>query len=39
MTALDSLHVDLEAAQYEMRTRTSGKSEKPATIPTEQAAS
>jgi hypothetical protein len=39
MTALDSLHVDLEAAQYEMRTRTSGKAEKPATIPTEQAAS
>jgi predicted nucleic acid-binding Zn-ribbon protein len=39
MTALDSLHVDLEAAQYEMRTRTSGKTEKPATIPTEQAAS
>src|SRR5580692_5580594 len=39
MTALDSLHVDLEAAQYEMRTRTSGKTDKPATIPTEQAAS
>jgi predicted nucleic acid-binding Zn-ribbon protein len=39
MTALDSLHVDLEAAQYELRTRTSGKTEKSATIPTEQAAS
>ncbi|MFZ0300126.1 MAG: C4-type zinc ribbon domain-containing protein [Candidatus Sulfotelmatobacter sp.] len=39
MTALDSLHVDLEAAQYEMRTRTSGKPEKPSTVPTEQAAS
>jgi len=39
MTALDSLHVDLEAAQYELRTRTSGKAEKSATIPTEQAAS
>jgi uncharacterized protein len=39
MTALDSLHVDLEAAQYEMRTRTSSKPEKPATVPSEQAAS
>src|SRR5580700_4985 len=39
MTALDSLHVDLEAAQYEMRTRTSSKAEKPAAVPTEQAAS
>ena len=38
MTALDSLHVDLEAAQYEMRTRTPGKTEKPAAV-TEQAAS
>jgi hypothetical protein len=38
MTALDSLHVDLEAAQYEMRTRNT-KSGTPAPIPTEQAAS
>jgi uncharacterized protein len=38
MTALDSLHVDLEAAQYEMKSRTSAKAEKPA-VPTEQAAS
>jgi predicted nucleic acid-binding Zn-ribbon protein len=38
MTALDSLHVDLEAAQYEMRTRTA-KSGAPAPVPTEQAAS
>jgi predicted nucleic acid-binding Zn-ribbon protein len=39
MTALDSLHVDLEAAQYELRSRTSAKAEKPASVPTEQAAS
>jgi predicted nucleic acid-binding Zn-ribbon protein len=39
MTALDSLHIDLEAAQYEMKSRTSAKSEKPAGIPTGQAAS
>ena len=39
MTALDSLHVDLEAAQYEMKSRTSAKAEKPAAVPTEQAAS
>ena len=39
MTALDSLHIDLEAAQYEMKSRTSAKSEKPAAVPTEQAAS
>jgi predicted nucleic acid-binding Zn-ribbon protein len=38
MTALDSLHVDLEAAQYEMKSHASAKSEKP-TVPTEQAAS
>jgi uncharacterized protein len=38
MTALDSLHVDLEAAQYEMKSRTSAKPEKPAPVPTEQAA-
>jgi uncharacterized protein len=39
MTALDSLHIDLEAARYEMSSRTSAKSEKPVAIPTEQAAS
>jgi predicted nucleic acid-binding Zn-ribbon protein len=39
MTALDSLHVDLEAAQYEMRARTTAKVEKPAGVPTGQAAS
>ncbi len=39
MTALDSLHVDLEAAQYEMRSRTSAKSGAPAAVPSEQAAS
>jgi hypothetical protein len=39
MTALDSLHVDLEAAQYEMKSRTSAKPEKSAPVPTEQAAS
>jgi hypothetical protein len=39
MTALDSLHVDLEAAQYEMKSRTSAKAEKTAAVPTEQAAS
>jgi len=38
MTALDSLHVDLEAARYEMSARTSGKPGSPA-VPTEQAAS
>jgi predicted nucleic acid-binding Zn-ribbon protein len=38
MTALDSLHVDLEAAQYEMKSRTSAKPEKSAPVPTEQAA-
>jgi predicted nucleic acid-binding Zn-ribbon protein len=38
MTALDSLHVDLEAAQYEMSSRSS-KAEKPVAVPTEQAAS
>jgi hypothetical protein len=38
MTALDSLHTDLEAARYEMSSRTSTKSESPA-VPTEQAAS
>jgi predicted nucleic acid-binding Zn-ribbon protein len=39
MTALDSLHIDLEAAQYEMRARTTAKAEKPAGVPTGQAAS
>jgi predicted nucleic acid-binding Zn-ribbon protein len=39
MTALDSLHIDLEAARYEMSSRTSGKPEKPTAVPTEQAAS
>jgi len=39
MTALDSLHVDLEAARYEMSSRTSAKPEKSASIPSEQAAS
>jgi uncharacterized protein len=39
MTALDSLHVDLEAAQYEMNTHAKGKSGTPAIVPTEQAAS
>ena len=38
MTALDSLHVDLEAAQYEMRARNA-KSGTPAPVSTEQAAS
>jgi uncharacterized protein len=37
MTALDSLHTDLEAARYEMSARTSAKSETP--VPTGQAAS
>jgi uncharacterized protein len=37
MTALDSLHVDLEAAQYEMKSHASAKPEKPAPVPTEQA--
>ncbi len=39
MTALDSLHIDLEAARYEMSARTAAKPEKPAAVPTEQAAS
>ena len=38
MTALDSLHTDLEAARYEMNSRPSTKSGTPA-VPTEQAAS
>jgi uncharacterized protein len=39
MTALDSLHVDLEAAQYEMKSRTTAKSGAAPPVPTEQAAS
>jgi len=39
MTALDSLHVDLEAAQYEMRTRATAKSGTPAPAPPQHAAS
>jgi uncharacterized protein len=38
MTALDSLHSDLEAARYEMSNRPA-KSQTPATVTTEQAAS
>lgn len=38
MTALDSLHTDLEAARYEMTAHPSAKSKTPA-VPTEQAAS
>jgi hypothetical protein len=37
MTALDSLHTDLEAARYEMTARPSTKT--PPTVPTAQAAS
>jgi uncharacterized protein len=39
MTALDSLHIDLEAARYEMSSRTSAKSEMPAAVPTQHVAS
>jgi len=39
MTALDSLHTDLEAARYEMTHRTSAKSGTQAAVPAEQAAS
>ena len=39
MTALDSLHVDLEAARYEMSLHSSAKSKTPAAVSTEQAAS
>jgi predicted nucleic acid-binding Zn-ribbon protein len=38
MTALDSLHTDLDAARYEMTSRASTKSGMPAAVPTEQAA-
>src|SRR5271170_6930124 len=39
MTALDSLHVDLEAARYEMSSHASAKSKTRAAVSTEQAAS
>jgi hypothetical protein len=39
MNALDALHSDLDAARYEMSSRTAAKPEKPAAVPTEQAAS
>jgi uncharacterized protein len=39
MTALDSLHSDLEAARYEMQSRPASKSEPASTLPTGQAAS
>jgi uncharacterized protein len=39
MTALDSLHADLDAAQHEMKSRPASKPEAPAAISTEQAAS
>jgi hypothetical protein len=39
MTALDSLHTDLDAARYEMNSRTTAKAGIPAAVPTEQAAS
>jgi predicted nucleic acid-binding Zn-ribbon protein len=39
MNALDSLHIDLEAARYEMSSRTSAKSELPAAVPTQHIAS
>ena len=39
MTALDSLHIDLEAARFEMSSRTSAKSDIPSTVPTGQVAS
>jgi hypothetical protein len=39
MTALDSLHSDLEAARYEMNSRTAPKADSPTTVPTGQVAS
>src|ERR1700733_1452090 len=39
MTALDSLHTDLEAARYEMVSRSSSKSEIPPAVPTQHVAS
>jgi uncharacterized protein len=38
MVVLDSLHADLEAARYEMKTRASAAPEPPATVASEQAA-
>jgi uncharacterized protein len=39
MVVLDSLQADLEAARYEMTSRTAAKSQTPSAVPTEQAAS
>jgi uncharacterized protein len=39
MNALDALHSDLEAARYEMSSRTATKSEVPASVPTHHVAS
>jgi uncharacterized protein len=39
MTALDALHTDLEAARYEMISRSSSKSEVPPAVPTQHVAS
>ena len=39
MTALDALHTDLEAARYEMVSRSSSKSEIPPAVPTQHVAS
>ncbi|HVR24299.1 MAG TPA: C4-type zinc ribbon domain-containing protein [Candidatus Polarisedimenticolia bacterium] len=39
MTALDALHTDLEAARYEMVSRSSSKSEVPPAVPTQHVAS
>src|ERR1035438_795570 len=38
MTALDALHTDLEAARYEMVSRSSSKSEIPPAVPTQHVA-
>jgi hypothetical protein len=39
MTALDSLHTDLDAARFEMSARTTAKTASPSPVPTEHAAS
>jgi hypothetical protein len=39
MNALDALHIDLEAARYEMSSRGAAKSEVPAAVPTQHVAS
>ena len=39
MTALDALHSDLDAARYEMSSRSSAKSKMPPAVPTEHVAS